>query len=336
MKIKRFSKFISESRGVANDTIIYCDEILKVTKEYLNSFINGSEVKFEDDIIIDDLPSRENYPISEVDLNITFTRLSNEEFSKKFPTISSRGKYFTTTGICYNIGEEDGSEKLEDGTIRLKMGVGAIIDKDKFDSKSIDSIYLEIESALTHELNHSYEGFHRDRKGYPGLSSALTYSLDYNTENVPDNVWMIWWKELGYFIYWTERFELNAMTQDAYPYIKKYSDIDDMKKNTPSWDFYERMSKFDPKDFKNRLGVEIKKSMPDRNIDEVLTSMKNGLSEKLRELLDEEGTKNASIDPKKIKNLNIDDFLEYCKRRIKIESEKLRRGILRHYSNEKK
>jgi len=333
MKIKKFIQFILESKGVANETLVYCDEILKVTKEYFNDFIKSDDLLFENDIMIDELPSTENYPISKVDLNINFTRLSDEEFTKKFPTISARGKYFTTTGICYNIGEEGGSEKLEDGTIKLKMGVGAIINKDKFNLSDVELVYLEIESALTHELNHSYEGFHRDRKDYPGLSSALTYSLDYNTENVPDNVWMIWWKELGYFIYWTERFELNAMTQDAYPYVKKYRNIEDMKKNTPSWDFYERMSKFNPIDFKNRLSIEINKTMPGENPEEVLTKMKNGLADKLRELLDEEGTENASIDPKIIKKLNIDDFLDYCSKRIKSGSEKLRRGILRHYSN---
>jgi hypothetical protein len=106
-----------------------------------------------------------------------------------------------------------------------------------------------------------------------------------------------------------------------------------MKKNTPSWDFYERMSKFNPIDFKNRLSTEINKTMPGENPEEVLTKMKNGLADKLRELLDEEGTENASIDPKIIKKLNIDDFLDYCSKRIKSGSEKLRRGILRHYSN---
>ena len=163
------------------------------------------------------------------------------------------------------------------------------------------------------------------------MGTALTFSLDPNVAEVPENVWDIWWKELGYYLYWTESFELNAMIQDAFPYASKYS-FEEMKEKTPSWDFYQRMMKFDPIEFKSRLSVEIEKSMPGENPDDVLTRMKDGLAKKLEESLSEDEGETSSIDPKLIRKLNIDQFLEYCNRRIKKGSERLRRGIIKHYS----
>jgi len=55
MKIKKFIQFILESKGVANETLVYCDEILKVTKEYFNDFIKSDDLLFENDIMIDEL-----------------------------------------------------------------------------------------------------------------------------------------------------------------------------------------------------------------------------------------------------------------------------------------
>lgn len=122
------------------------------------------------------------------------------------------------------------------------------------------------------------------------------------------------------------------MTQDAYPYTKKYS-FDEMKEKTPSWDFYQRLSSFDPVSFKQTLVDEIKKSMPDRNPEEVLTEMKNGLADNITKFLDsEENGPDTSIDPELIKSLSVDGFFKYIDKRIKKGAEILRRGIIRHYA----
>lgn len=333
MIIKKYNSFILERRGVATETIKYSDVVLELTKEYFLEFLKTNDMQFDEVVELKkDYFSFYNkkYPVSEIELEISFNRMPDDAFSKRFSTIYAKGKYFTTTGACYAIGE-GGSEKLEDGSIHLKMSVGAIIDIEKFNESYVEDIYLELYSALTHEFNHSYEGYHRDKKGAPGMGTALTFSLDTNVAEVPENVWNIWWKELGYYLYWTESFELNAMIQDAFPYASKYS-FEEMKEKTPSWDFYQRMMKFDPIEFKSRLSVEIKKSMLGENPDDVLTRMKDGLAKKLEESLSEDEDETSSIDPKLIRKLDIDQFLEYCNKRIKGGSERLRRGIIKHYS----
>lgn len=347
MKLKKYQNFL-ESRGVATETTKYTDVILKLLKDKFKQFVSSGSDTHEEKLELtkDYFPFySESYPISEIELNINFDQMSDEAFEKRCPGTHAQGKYFSTTGICYSVGETDGSVKLEDGSIRLKMGVGAIIDKEKIPTISdslIEEINLEIESSITHELNHSYDAFNRDLKGEPGFGCALTWALDPNMANVPDSVWKIWWKELGYFLYWTEGHEINAMTQDAFPYIKKY-DIEEMKGKTPTWDFIQRMKKFDPIEFKNRLTEEIKKTMSGQDPDEVLTKMKDGLADKLQELVDDEDAtmeeypelkySKPSISSKFIRKLNIDQFLDFCGKRIQKMSEKLRRRVLRHYSS---
>jgi hypothetical protein len=106
-----------------------------------------------------------------------------------------------------------------------------------------------------------------------------------------------------------------------------------MKEKTPSWDFYQRLSSFDPVSFKQTLVDEIKKSMPDRNPEEVLTEMKNGLADNITKFLDsEENGPDTSIDPELIKSLSVDGFFKYIDKRIKKGAEILRRGIIRHYA----
>lgn len=327
MKIFKFKDFIFEKLGVSEETLKYSDILMKYVNKKFQEFYSKEVIDFEEVLEFEEEISSavtDKYPITKIELLVTFNRISNEKFSTKYPFISSRGKHFTTTGACEDI------EKMEDGKLILRIEVGGIINKDKFDD--VDGLETELESGLVHELNHSFEGYNRYRKGKSVISTSVTDALDVNAANVPDNVWNIWWKDFGYYIYWTERHELNAMTQDAFPYTRKYT-FDEMKDKAPSWDFYQRLSSFNPKTFKQLLVDEIKKSMPDKDPEIVLTDMKNGLADSIKKLLEEgENGPDTSIDPELIKKLSVDDFFQYFSKRIKKGAEILRRGIIRHYA----
>lgn len=327
MKIFKFQDFILEKLGVSEETLKYSDILMKYVKEKFQDFYSNDVSKFEEKLEFEEeiaLAVTDKYPITKIELLVTFDKISNEEFTNRFPTISSRGKHFTTTGACEDF------EETEDGKSLLKIEVSGIINEDKFDD--VDGLEIELESGLIHELNHSFEGYNRYKKGKPVIPTSVTYALDINAADVTDSVWNIWWKEFGYYIYWTERHELNAMTQDAYPYTNKYS-FDEMKRKSPSWDFYQRLSSFDPVLFKQTLVDEIKKSMPGRDPEEVLIEMKDGLADNIRKFLDgEENGPDTSIDPILIKKLSVDDFFKYFDKRIKKGAEILRRGIIRHYA----
>ena len=331
MRIFKYKDFVNERLGVAEETLSYSDMVLDIVFDEFSNFTSSEEKTFEKRVVLskDKLESliTTDFPISEIKLDISFSKLDNDAFTKRFAVISSRGKHFTTNGLCYGIGEEGGSEELEDGTIMLVMGAGGIINEDKF--TDIELMKVELESAITHELNHAFEGYARHKGNVKGLETSLTFALDVNVADVPESVWNIWWKELGYYIYWTENFELNAMIQDAFPYANKYT-FEEMKSKTPSWDFQKRMFDWDPSDFKSRLIAEIKKTMPDSDPLEVLNNIKNGLADNLENAMKESG-ESSSIDPKLIRR-PLDEFLQYCNKRIKAGAERLKRGIIRHYS----
>lgn len=327
MKIFKFQDFIVEKLGVSEETLKYSDILMKYVKEQFQNFYSKDISKFEKRLEFEEEIASavtDKYPITKIELLVTFDKITNEEFTNRFPTISSRGKHFTTIGACEDF------EKTEDGKALLKIEVGGIINEDKFDD--IEGLETELESGLIHELNHSFEGYNRYKKGKPVIPTSVTYALDVNAANVPDNVWNIWWKEFAYYIYWTERHELNAMTQDVFPYVKRYT-FDDMKSKAPSWDFYQRLASFDPIEFKQRLIIEIEGSMPDKDPESVLIQMKNGLADNIKKFLDEgENGSDTSIDPDLIKKLSVDDFFRYFDKRIKKGAEILRRGIIRHYA----
>jgi hypothetical protein len=328
MKIFKYNEFFLEKLGISEQTLKYSDLLTnQIFEEFDHFFNNKSEKVFEKSIKFEsELKSliSDKYPVEKIEINIKFERISDFNFSKNYPTISSRGKYFTTTGSCEDIQEDQSGKTL------LIISVQGIINEIKFNDP--EGLKVELESTLLHELNHSFEGFSRYLGKRPVIQTSLTYALDENAARVPESVWNIWWKEFAYYIYWTERHELNAMIQDSVPYTKRYS-FEEMKQKCPSWDFYERMASFDVDSFYNRIVSEIVKTIPDKDPVDVLTEMKNGLSTAIRDLINRgENGNESSLDPNLVEKLSINEFLNYCDKRIKKGAEILKRGIIRLYT----
>lgn len=329
MRIKGFNSFLYERLGIADSTLFYSELLVDFVKKHFDLFQNDSQVKFEFQEKIKDLDAKEDFPVSEIILDISLERVPHDTFFTKYKSVAIKNKHFTTTGLCFNIGEEDGSEILDDDTIKLRIGVGVIIDDDLFVDLDRELLLIEVESSLTHELNHSFENYRRFCKEKTIISAELTYALDDNAADVPREVWIEWWRRLGYYIYWTESHEINAMKQDSFPYVKRF-ELEEMKQKNPSWDFYLKMSMFKASEFKSDMIEKIKKNIPDSDPIKVLIDMKDGLANKLSEMTEDRNK--PSIPPKLIKRLSIDGFLDYCENRIQKGAEKLRRGILRQYS----
>lgn len=342
MKHLKNYKLFNEALGIANPTLIFNDIILRDFEKYLIEFQSMSDSKFtktvkytmEDLADITSKPDWSKMPVSSMSIDYGYTRMTDEEFSKKYPTTSSI-KDFSGTGGCYSIDDEsEGASYIKsDNTIHLLMEIGAIINT-KF--SDIEGLLIETESSITHELNHAYEGWSRVSRGNGEISTDITFALDPNRSKIKKQIWDVWAKNISYILYWSENHEINAMTQDALPYVKRY-DIEEMKKKTPSWRFASEMCDFKADKFKKEISDVINKFYPDVNPELILNRLKNGFANELGKSREESilrAVDAPSMSSEKIYKMNIDKFLKLVETRVNKAGDRLKRRILRLYSFE--
>ena len=331
-----------EAHGVAEATLIYnqflldefnkyCDIALETGEKDYSNTVNYTKEDLTQFIQTDVWPK---YPISSMEVTYTLQTMTDEDWIKRFPTAK---KKYIGTGACYNIGEEGGSsiqpsiDDRSDVTIHLKLEIGALI-SDVFNYR--EGLSLEIESSITHELNHGYEGWNRMRKGKGQVSTDVTWALDVNRSKIKKDIWKIWYDEIGYYVYWSELHEINAMTQDAYPYVKRY-DIEEVKEKAPSWKFATKMKEFDAQTFKQKMTDKILSVYPDADVEMMLKRIKNGFANEL--IKNREGSISREEDKptlsgEAVKAMSVDKFLTFIQKRINRAGNKIQRNILKLYS----
>ena len=345
-----FNNFsINEMVGVAEATLIYNDFILNLFNEYLTEFLESDESKYRkgrtytdydlSEIIKDKLWPK--MPISSILLEFSFSKITDDEFKKKYP-VTSKIKNYNGSGGCYPILNEidqQGSyitDPIDDRapqTIHLRLEIGAVI-SDSFNENNIEGLLLETESSITHELNHAYEGWKRITSGAGIISTDVTWALDVNRSKIRKDIWKYWTDRIATYLYWSEKHEVNAMTQEAWPYVKKY-DVSQMKSSCPAWRYADDMTKFKADKFKSELYRIIKDAYPDAKPELIVTRMKSGFANQLIKSIEEsiESNENApSISGKKVNDMTLDEFLKYSEVRVNLAGEKLKRRILKLYS----
>jgi len=331
-----------EAHGVAEATLIYnqflldefnkyCDIALETGDKNYSHTVNYTQEDLSE-FIQTEVWSK--YPISSMEVTYTLQTMTDEDWIKRFPTAK---KKYIGTGACYNIDEDGGSsiqpsiDDRSDVTIHLKLEIGALI-SDVFDNR--EGLSLEIESSITHELNHGYEGWNRMRKGKGQVSTDVTWALDVNRSKIKKDIWKIWYDEIGYYVYWSELHEINAMTQDAFPYVKRY-DIEQVKEKAPSWKFATKMKNFDANDFKQRMTDKILSTYPDADVDIMLRRIKNGFANQLiknRENSTSRKEDKPTLSGEAIKAMSVDKFLTFIQKRINRAGNKIQRNITKLYS----
>lgn len=331
-----------EAHGVAEATLIYNQFLLDEFNKYCDIALESGEKDYshiqeysQEDLtqfIQNDIWSK--YPISSMSVNYTLKTMTDEDFIKRFPT--SKKKYIGT-GACYNIGEEGGSaikpaiDDRSDATLHLVLEIGAIVSDVLNDREGLS---LEIESSITHELNHGYEGWNRMRKGKGQVSTDVTWALDANRAKIRKDIWKIWYDEIGFYVYWSELHEINAMTQDAFPYVKRY-DIEEVKEKAPSWIFAKKMIEFDANQFKQKMTDKILSVYPDADVEMMLKRIKNGFANELiqkRKISIDKKEDKPTLSGESVKAMSVDKFLTFIQKRINRAGETIQRNIKKLYS----
>jgi hypothetical protein len=330
-----------EAHGVAEATLIYNQFLLDEFNKYCDIALETGEkdysqtVEYTQEDLAQFIKSDfwPKYPISSMSVTYTLKTMTDEDYTKRFPT--SKKKY-VGTGACYNIGEEGSQIKpaiddRSDVTLHLILEIGALI-SDAFTDR--EGLSIEIESSITHELNHGYEGWNRMKSGKGQVSTDVTYALDVNRAKIRKDIWKIWYDEIGFYVYWSELHEINAMTQDAFPYVKRY-DIEEVKEKAPSWKFAKKMSEFDADTFKQKMTDKILSVYPDADVDMMLKRIKNGFANELikaRESSIEKKEDKPTLSGEAVKSMSVDKFLTFIQKRINRAGNKILRNITKLYS----
>lgn len=331
-----------EAHGVAESTLIYNQFLLDEFNKYCDIALESSEKDYShtQEYNQEDLTQFiqnefwPKYPISSMSVTYTLKTMTDEDFIKRFPT--SKKKYIGT-GACYNIGEEGGSaikpsiDDRSDITLHLVLEIGAIVSDALNDREGLS---IEIESSITHELNHGYEGWNRMRKGKGQVSTDVTWALDANRAKIRKDIWKIWYDEIGFYVYWSELHEINAMTQDAFPYVKRY-DIEEVKEKAPSWRFAKKMIEFDANQFKQKMTDKILSVYPDADVEMMLKRVKNGFANELiknRENSISREEDKPTLSGESVKAMSVDKFLAFIQKRINRAGNRIQRNILKLYS----
>lgn len=345
--INKYQNFISERLGVADPTDRIVLFIADEFKKFFDDFFKGKKDKHKEIWTYDpnDIPNVISgdewykFPVSKMRIEYNFEKHTNAKFHSQWP-VTANSRNYNTNGGCAPLKEGRGNLSLysliidpidnrSDSTIYLSIDLGGSINKDKFDyEKDIDGFIVEIEALVGHELNHAYENWNRYLSGAGDIAASLTHGVDINRSRIAKPIFKYWNKDLGYFIYCSEPHEINAMTQEAWSYVKRY-DIAEVKKTHP-WEVAEDMVKFNAETFKTNLVAEIRKHNPGLDTNRVLNALKNGLANQIdktsKEFKDEPSIKGDSI-----RELDFDEFLEFCQDRINSRGKELQRRILRLY-----
>lgn len=354
---------IFEALGVAEATLVYNQFLVDEFNKYFDSFSQQDKQSdksksrnYSENVVYDsgDLSKFstdkhwDKFPIKKMSILYSFKVIPESEFKKKYIispktnknnqteifNVSQLGleKKFTkfiTTGGCYPFSE--GGSEIINSNIHLKLELGVIICQE-FSEVDRNSLSLDIESTINHELNHGYEAWQRKIRGKGDFSTEMTYSLGINRNRIKKEIWNFWHDKIGYYVYWSEPFEINAMIQDTLPYVKKF-DVQKMKEMSPTWGFSKRMREFSAKDFKNEIEELILSVYPDADVDFVMTKLKNGFANQLEEYtIDSEGSDRPTLKAEKIRSMSIHKFLDVVEKRVNGAGQKIQRGILRLYS----
>jgi hypothetical protein len=335
-----------ELRGLAMPTLILSDFLTEEADKVVKDFLNSTEQHFEKvkryDIKSTNLFRNEEwpyFPVNKIKLEFKFTRVTNEEFTKRHRMTASQGINFVSTGWCENLDStsfDNPIDKRVDHTINLSLGLGWKINEN---FNEYEDLMMETEATILHELNHAYEGYNRLTGGFGQVSTDVTFGLEANRSRIKKEIFDFWLNRIGFYLYWSESHEINAMVQEAWPYVKRL-DVNDMIKKCPTWQSVTRMKNFNGKLFRKEIDDLILGFYPDINTEFLLNRLKNGFANWLdieREQSIYRSEDKPSLSGEKIRKMSFDKFLEVIEDRVKLSGERLRRGILKLYSikNEK-
>jgi len=330
---------LSEDMGVAVPSVPYINLIYQKLEERVISFLNGKEKKINDLIVLGLSEISEIYknnpedfidfPIEEIQINFSAERLRNDRLSVSF----------TSSGAAYQINHKKENMsflkkpslsipkkilKELKSTVVAKFDFSIYINKEYNESME-DELLYDFRDTIMHELNHLYEFYNRTLKDDKNLVDVTLSYAGGKNYNVPRDIFSVW-ENFLYFVYFSEPYEMRAMTQEAYS--KRIRMSFDEFKNTKYWKYSKMMEEFDA----NKLFDRLIEKIEEHNPEYLIPIMSRLYLWFLRDYY--RGTKEMGKEPKKLiqNSKHLLDLMMRFQPRIRLAGKKLQRNFMRLYS----
>jgi len=213
-------------------------------------------------------------------------------------------------------------------TIIGKMEVEVLITP-SFEPEDINDLIDDLRDSITHEMLHLYEFYKRwESTGKGEVDLTKTFAGGINP-NVPKKIFTYYSSFLD-LVYYSEPYELNAMSQEAYSKSFKMTPEEFMK--SPYWQIADKMEKFNADDFFDGLVNIIKERSGEDTLVYHLSNLHKFYIKQYRQIAKQTG----NPVPQNIeKTKSIYDLFKMYEPRINKAGKKLKRNLGRVYGIEK-
>ncbi len=331
-------RLLSEELGVARATIPFVNLVYSVLEPKVDDFIKGTDKKMSEDIVInfkdfkyiyrESVDDFLEFPVEEIIIKFTMDKLRRDKFEFKY----------SSGGGAHQIDfkKEDGSYLKKPNpnlpkylldevnkTIVAKFDFNGYVNQD-FEYEMKDELYFDLRDTIMHEFNHIYEFYNKNLNNAGLVDTTLSYAGSKNY-NVPKQIFNVWSTFL-YFVYYSEPYEMRAMSQEAYS--KRLRMTFDEFKETKYWKAAKMMENFDA----NKLFDTLIERINEHNPEYLVPIMNRLFKWFLRDYY--AGAKTFGNEPKKYitNSKHLLDLMVRFQPRIRMAGRKLQRNYSRLYT----
>ena len=331
-------RLLSEELGVARATIPFVNLVYSVLEPKVDDFIKGTDKKMSEDIVInfkdfkyiyrESVDDFLEFPVEEIIIKFTMDKLRRDKFEFKY----------SSGGGAHQIDfkKEDGSYLKKPNpnlpkylldevnkTIVAKFDFNGYVNQD-FEYEMKDELYFDLRDTIMHEFNHIYEFYNKNLNNAGLVDTTLSYAGSKNY-NVPKQIFNVWSTFL-YFVYYSEPYEMRAMSQEAYS--KRLRMTFDEFKETKYWKAAKMMENFDA----NKLFDSLMERINEHNPEYLVPIMNRLFKWFLRDYY--AGVKTFGNEPKKYitNSKHLLDLMVRFQPRIRMAGRKLQRNYSRLYT----
>jgi len=332
---------LNEDMGVSRSTLPYVNLIYRIIEPMIESMVHSGKssrqkIKIGLDkiksIIKNDEDSFLEFPMEEIEIVISFSYEKGDIEN-----------HFASGGSAYPLNEKSGDysymrkpspeipKKIKneiDMTLNGLMDIEIYIDS-KFKVSQMYELLMDVRDTIMHETLHLYEFYKRWLSTGSGTFNIVKTFAGRENPNIPREIYDYYSDFLDY-VYYSEPYEINAMTQEAYSKVLRMSF--DTFKTTKYWIMSNKMENFNADQYYRELENKIK----ERSGKETLNYHLNNLHKfYIKQYVKIAKDFNQPVSNKVLKTKNIYDLIKSFELRITQSGKNLKRKFMKLYTIER-